>query len=181
MQTTGGTSLTDGDAAQTAGARRPRVVLLATTALGVVAADQVSKAVAVAELTGREPIEMLGGVLTLNLAYNSGAAFSLAQGFTVLFSLVAVAVAVVIVRVARQLVSAWWAAALGLLLGGAVGNLCDRLFRAPGPLRGHVVDFLQLPHWPIFNLADSAIVCAAALMVLLTLRGVALDGTRGHD
>jgi len=181
MQATGGTSLTESaDAADATARRRPRVALLAASAAGVIAVDQVSKAVAVAELTGREPIELLGGVLTLNLAYNSGAAFSLAQGFTVLFSLVAVAVAVVIVRVARQLVSAWWAVALGLLLGGALGNLCDRVFRQPGPLRGHVVDFLQLPHWPIFNVADSAIVCAATLMVLLTFRGVQLDGSRAR-
>jgi signal peptidase II len=68
--------------------------------------------------------------------------------------------------------------ALGLLLGGALGNLTDRIFRSPGPLRGHVVDFLELPHWPIFNLADSAIVLGAVLITLQSLRGVHLDGRR---
>jgi signal peptidase II len=96
----------------------------------------------------------------------------MAQGLTILFTLVALAVVVVILRLARRLQSSWWAAALGLVLGGALGNLLDRLLRSPGPGRGHVVDFLELPRWPVFNLADSAIVVAALLMVVLTARGV---------
>ena len=94
------------------------------------------------------------------------------------FALVAVGVIVVIMRFAGRLRSSAWAVTLGLLLGGALGNLVDRLFRAPGPLRGYVVDWIQLPHWPVFNLADSAIVCGGALAVLLTLLGVELDGAR---
>jgi len=101
-----------------------------------------------------------------------------AQGLTIAFTVVAVAVVVVILRLAPRLRSTPWAVALGLVLGGAVGNLTDRIFRAPGPGRGHVVDFLELPHWPVFNLADSAIVTAACLMVLLSARGSSYDGTR---
>jgi signal peptidase II len=84
----------------------------------------------------------------------------------------------VIVRTARLLQSRAWATALGLLLGGALGNLSDRLFRAPGPLRGHVVDWIALPHWPVFNIADSAIVTGGLLAVLLAFRGVEMDGSR---
>ncbi len=112
----------------------------------------------VRELSDREPVTLLGGLLTLRLVRNPGAAFGFAEGLTIAFTVVAVAVVVVILRLSRRLRSTPWAVALGLVLGGAVGNLVDRIFRAPGPGRGHVVDFLELPHWPVFNLADSAIV-----------------------
>jgi signal peptidase II len=141
----------------------------------VVVLDQVSKAVAVDQLTDRRPVELLGGLLTLHLVRNPGAAFSLATGFTVLFTAFAAVVVVVIVRIAGRLRRRVWAVALAMLLGGAVGNLIDRIFREPGALRGHVVDFLELPHWPVFNLADTSIVCAGALLVLLTFRGVPYD------
>jgi signal peptidase II len=144
----------------------------------VLAADLVTKWLAVRELGDREPVELPGGLLTLRLVRNAGAAFGVAQGLTIAFTLVAAAVVVVILRLSRRLRSLPWALALGLVLGGAVGNLVDRVFRAPGPGRGHVVDFLELPHWPVFNLADSAIVCAGALMVLLSARGTSYDGTR---
>ena len=108
---------------------------------------------------------------------NPGAAFGIAQGLTVAFTVVAAVVVVVILRLSRRLRSTAWAVALGLVLGGAVGNLVDRVFRAPAPGRGHVVDFLELPHWPVFNLADSAIVAAAVLMVLLSARGLSYDGS----
>jgi signal peptidase II len=134
----------------------------------------------VRELSDREPVTLLGGLLTLRLVRNPGAAFGFAQGLTIAFTVVAVAVVVVILRLSRRLRSTPWAVALGLVLGGAVGNLVDRIFRAPGPGRGHVVDFLELPHWPVFNLADSAIVTAAVLMVLLSARGLSYDGTRTH-
>ena len=103
----------------------------------------------------------------------------MASGLTIIFPVVALAVVVVIARFSRRLASRAWAVALGLLLGGALGNLADRLFRPPGVGRGHVVDFLALPHWPVFNLADSAIVSAAVLIVALTVSGRSLDG-RGH-
>jgi signal peptidase II len=138
----------------------------------------VSKVVVVAKLSDRGPVTVISHVLTLTLTRNAGAAFSIGGGATVLFSAVAVAVVAVIARTARSLVSKGWAVALGLLLGGALGNLADRLFRSPGPFRGHVIDWLQLPHWPVFNLADSAIVVGGLLAVLLALRGIELDGSR---
>jgi signal peptidase II len=113
---------------------------------------------------------------------NPGAAFSLATGYTWVLTIVAIAVVVVIARVARRLRSPGWAIALGLVLGGALGNLGDRLFRAPGPLQGHVVDMVSVfapdgRAWPVFNVADSAIVCGGILLVLLALTGRELDGT----
>jgi len=143
--------------------------------VAVLALDLVSKLLAVRELSDREPVVLLGGALTLRLVRNPGAAFGMAQGLTVVLTAVAVVVVVVILRMARRLSSGWWALALGLVLGGALGNLADRLFRSPGPGRGHVVDFLELPRWPVFNVADSAIVVAGLLMVLLSLRGVSHD------
>ena len=140
--------------------------------MGVLALDLATKLVAVRELSDREPVVLLGGALTLRLVRNPGAAFGMAQGLTVVLTAVALVVVVLILRMARRLSSSLWAAALGLVLGGATGNLADRLFRAPAPGRGHVVDFLELPRWPVFNLADSAIVVAGVLMVFLSARGV---------
>ena len=162
---------------------RSRVLLLGGIAALVLAADILTKRVAVARLEGREPVELLGGAVYLVLVRNPGAAFSLATGYTWVLSLVAVAVVVVIARIARRLRSTGWAVALGLVLGGALGNLTDRIFRAPGPLRGHVVDIVSLlapdGHvWPVFNLADSSIVCGGVLLVLLALTGRELDGSR---
>ena len=179
VQAARGASLSDpadppGSRARSAG----RVPLLLAVAAGVLALDVVTKLVAVEQLTDREPISLLGGLLTLRLVRNPGAAFGMAQGLTIVFTCVAVAVVVVILRLARRLESGWWAVALGLVLGGALGNLVDRLLRSPGPGRGHVVDFLELPRWPVFNLADSAIVVAAVLMVGLTARGVPLGAER---
>jgi signal peptidase II len=153
--------------------------LFAALAAVVYALDLATKTLAVAQLEGREPVSLLGGLLTLRLTRNPGAAFSLGTGYTVALTVVAIGVVVVVVRLSSRLRSAGWAVALGLLLGGACGNLTDRLVRAPGPMRGHVVDFLELPHWPVFNVADSAIVAAAALVVLQSLRGVRLDGSHG--
>jgi signal peptidase II len=132
----------------------------------------------VSKLADRAPVTLIPHVLRLTLTRNAGAAFSVGGGATVLFTLVAVVVVVVILRTARSLASTGWAIALGLLLGGALGNLCDRLFRAPSAFRGHVVDWIEVPHWPVFNLADSAIVVGGLLAVLLALRGIELDGSR---
>jgi signal peptidase II len=138
--------------------------------------DQITKYLAIHHLDPTSPRQVVDGVLRLDLARNAGAAFSTGRGYTIVLSLVALGVIAVILRVARSLRSRTWAVALGLILGGALGNVTDRLFREPGPLRGHVVDFLQLPHWPIFNVADVAISSAAFLFVLLSVRGVRLDG-----
>jgi signal peptidase II len=151
---------------------------LLAVAVGIFVADLVTKTIVVATLSHRPPLRLLDGLLTLRVLRNSGAAFSIGTSMTVVFTLIAVAVVASILRTARRLRSTPWAITLGLLLGGAAGNLGDRLFRSPGPLRGHVVDWIELPHWPVFNLADSAIVCGGILAVLLAARSVRLDGTR---
>jgi signal peptidase II len=177
------------DPAQSATAvadRRPRTRLLLALAAGVLLADLISKLVVVATIEPGEDIRLLGGALYLTQLRNVGAAFSFAEGATVLFSLVAVVVAVVIVRTARRMYSTAWAVTLGLVLGGALGNLIDRIFRDPGFLRGGVVDFLSVfgpdgSVWPVFNVADSAIVCGGVLGALLALRGIEFDGSRHKD
>jgi signal peptidase II len=144
----------------------------------VLAADVISKSIVVARMADHQPIRLLGGLLTITLTRNGGAAFSIGTSMTIVFTAIAVGVIVYILRTARNLRSIGWAVALGLLLGGATGNLLDRIFRAPGAFQGHVVDWIELPHWPVFNLADSSIVCAGVLVVLLALFGIRLDGTR---
>jgi signal peptidase II len=163
--------------------RRPRTRLLLALAAGVLLLDLTTKLIVVATIEPGEDIRVLGGLLYLTDLRNVGAAFSFAEGATVLFSMIAVVVAVVIVRSARRMFSTGWAVALGLVLGGALGNLIDRIFRDPGFLRGGVVDFLSVfaPDgrvWPVFNVADSAIVCGGVLGAFLALRGIEFDGTR---
>ncbi|SFT77917.1 signal peptidase II [Geodermatophilus amargosae] len=176
----------DGAAAAAAPVRRARTRLLALLAVTVFLADLGSKLLVVATVDRGENIRLLGGLLHLTHARNTGAAFSFAEGFTVVFTLIAAVVVVVIVRTARRLFSTGWAVALGLVLGGAVGNLVDRVFRDPGFLRGGVVDFVSVfaPNgevYPIFNVADSAIVCGGLLGAVLALRGIEFDGSRARD
>src|ERR1700734_2164226 len=155
---------------------RTLAVMLGVAAV-VVTADAVAKAVALRELPGRPPVRLLGGLLTLRLTVNPGAAFGVGTSYTAVIALIACGVVVYVVRMAARLRSLSWAIGLGLLLGGAAGNLGDRLFRSPGPLRGSVVDWLNLPHFPwTFNLADTAITFAALLIGVLTLCGVRIDG-----
>ena len=158
--------------------RPRRVGLLLAVAAFVLVADIVSKAIVVARMPDHPPIRLLGGLLTITYTRNGGAAFSIGTSMTIVFTAIALGVIVYILRAARNLRSIGWAITLGLLLGGATGNLIDRIFRAPGAFQGHVIDWIELPHWPVFNLADSAIVCAGVLVVLLALRGIRLDGTR---
>jgi signal peptidase II len=162
-------------------ARSRRIPVLAAVAAFVLAADITTKALVVAHLRPDQPVHLLGNVLEFWLTRNPGAAFSVGTGETVVFTVIAFGVIVYIARTARKLYSAGWAIALGLLLGGAMGNLGDRIFRAPGLFRGYVVDWIGVVprYYPIFNLADSAIVCGGILMVILALRGYHLDGTRG--
>jgi signal peptidase II len=163
------------------GPRPRRVRLLFLVAVAVFVADLISKTIVVATLSHRPPVRLLGGLLRLTELRNPGAAFSIGASsavMTVVFSLIAVGVIIAILRTSRRLRSAPWAITLGLLLGGAVGNLGDRIFRSPGPFRGYVVDWIQLPHWPVFNVADSCIVCGGVLAVLLAARGVPLEGAR---
>ena len=175
MQAARGASLTS-DPGPTKNLSRTRLLLGVAACFWAV--DLISKEIAEHKLLGRDPIEVLGPLLRLNLTRNPGAAFSTGSGLTPLISLVAVAALLVVLYLALRVRSTVWAWALGLLLAGIAGNLTDRLFREPGPLRGHVVDFLELPNWPIFNVADVCINVAAALIVIQSLRGIRLDGRR---
>jgi signal peptidase II len=160
-----------------------RLKLLLAVAAVVLAADVITKVIAVHLLVPNEPVPIIGDSISWTLVRNSGAAFSMATSYTWVLTLIAAAVVGGIIWMGRRLVSPWWALGLGLVLGGALGNLMDRLFRAPGPLRGHVVDFLSIGWWPVFNVADSAVVCGAVLLVGLSLRGYDFDtvGRRQDD
>jgi signal peptidase II len=169
------------DAAAAAPHRRGLVVLLVAVMLVVLAVDQLSKAWALRSLDGTRD-EILGEWLGLQLVHNPGAALGIGNGMTWVLTLVAIGVVVVVVRVARRLGSTLWALSLGLLLGGALGNLMDRLFREPGLARGRVIDFIAYADWFVGNVADIAIVVAAGLIVIAGARGERVDGTREtHD
>ncbi|RZS82901.1 signal peptidase II [Motilibacter rhizosphaerae] len=180
MQAARGAALSEAvpEGAEQQAAGRAPVALLAGAAALVYVVDQVTKALAQSRLDEGDPVHVVGSLLELRLVHNPGAAWGIAGGATIIFSIIAVVVAVVVVRTAPRLRSAVWGLALGLLLGGAVGNLTDRVFREPGVLRGRVVDFIAFPHFPVFNVADSGITCAAVLIGLQTLRGIAPDGVR---
>jgi signal peptidase II len=154
-------------------------VLSFVVAAVALAVDLVTKALAVHRLPGRPPVHLVGDLVELTLTRNPGAAFSTGTSLTPVITVVALVAAVVVVVVIWRNRSLGWAWALGLLLAGILGNLVDRLFREPAPFRGHVVDFIALPHWPVFNVADAWINIAAVLIVLLAILGVRLDGTRG--
>ncbi|MEU0137701.1 signal peptidase II [Streptomyces sp. NPDC006296] len=167
----------------TAAGGRGRKKILALLVVAVLAylLDLVSKMIVVAKLEHEEPIEVFGDWLKFDAIRNAGAAFGIGEAFTVIFTAIAAVVIVVIVRLARKLYSLPWAIALGLLLGGALGNLTDRIFRAPGVFKGAVVDFIAPAHFAVFNLADSAIVCGGILIVILSFRGLDPDGTVHKD
>jgi signal peptidase II len=155
-------------------------VTLAFAAVCVWALDQAMKALVVAHLPYGQSVDVIGSILQLHYVRNPGAAFSFGVNMTWVFSIVAAAVVVAIVVTARRIKSAWWAVMFGMLLGGALGNLTDRVFRAPGFGEGHVVDFIYTP-WmmpAIYNVADSFICISMAIFILLTLIGVNLDGSR---
>ncbi len=170
----------DDEAAKAPKGSRKIVALFAVAAVAY-ALDLISKMLVVAKLEHHEPIEIIGDWLRFEAIRNAGAAFGMGQAFTILFTFIAAAVIVVIVRLARKLYSLPWAIALGLLLGGALGNLTDRLFRAPGVFEGHVVDFIAPKNFAVFNLADSAIVCGGILIVILSFKGLDPDGTVHKD
>ena len=162
------------------GAHRSVLAVLASTAVGIVLIDQVTKAWAVAYLqprieSGEGPIYLIDPLLRLTYVENTGAAWGIGAGYTWIFTIVAVVVGVVIVRFARTITSRAWALALGGLLGGLLGNLIDRLTRPPGPGLGSVVDFIGLPNFPVFNVADMAITCSAVAMIILAWRGIPLS------
>ena len=134
--------------------------------------DLATKIWALSALDPRNPVKLIGNFLQLTLLRNSGAAFSFAQSATAIFTIFAVVVIAVIAYFAPKITSKGWSIVLGLALGGILGNLTDRIFRSPGFFTGHVIDWIQLPHWPVFNLADSAIVVAAAIAVILSIRNI---------
>lgn len=159
-----------------------KVVLLSVIAATVVILDLISKIIVVATVQPNQPVRILGGLVYFSLIRNSGAAFSMATGLTWLLALVAIAVVVVIIRMAPRLRSTPWAVSLGLVLGGALGNLIDRIFRSPGFLQGHVVDFVSVfgpnaEYFPVFNVADSAITIGGISLVITALLGIDFDGT----
>lgn len=147
------------------------------TALVVVVVDQLTKWWAVSSLRGHEPISILGGLLGLRFLRNPGAALGTGAGYTIVLSLIAVAVIVILVSQVRRLRDRWWALGLGLFLGGAVGNLLDRIFREPAVLRGHVVDFIDYGNFFVGNVADLALTIAAVVILVRSAQGVRIDGT----
>lgn len=175
MQGTRGASLSD-DADTTVKPGRRRIGVLAVVAGVIITLDQITKIIALDRLGDGRVVPIIDGILQLRLVRNPGAAFGLAGDFTVVLALIVIGVIVVILRMSRRLTSLPWAVALGGMLGGAIGNLIDRLFREPGPLRGRVIDFIELPNFPVFNIADSAVVGGAVLVALLSLRGITHDG-----
>ncbi|MEV4244363.1 signal peptidase II [Streptosporangium canum] len=189
LQAAGGAPLTgdtvDGVVPATPSGVR-RVAVLATIVPIVYFLDLITKTVVLRTLEGREPFVVIPGLLQFRVIFNSGAAFSIGTGMTIVFTFVAAGVVIAILRTARHLRSLPWAVTLGLMLGGALGNLTDRLLRwpsgfgRPSPFQGHVVDFIETfpGHFPVWNVADSAIVCGGILAVLLAWRGYQIDGTR---
>ncbi|WP_441215410.1 signal peptidase II [Phytohabitans sp. LJ34] len=188
MQTVGGAALSAeteeavGERPAPPARRRAVWILLATAAVSVLV-DQSTKQLALSYLEDSEPVRLLGGAVYLSLTRNSGAAFSLGSDYTFVFPLITCGVIAWIVWMALRLRSVPWGVALGLVLGGALGNAADRVFRAPSPFQGHVVDMVSLfdPHgqvWPIFNAADSSLVCGVVLAIALEFTGRQRDGTR---
>ena len=152
--------------------------MFAAVAVLLYIGDQLSKRAAVEHLTGRDDVHVVGDLLQLHLTRNPGAAFSLGTSFTVALTCLAITATIVVLIVSRKLADRIWAVGLGAILAGITGNLTDRMLRDPEPFRGHVIDFLQLPNWPIFNVADVSINVGAGLILLQVFRGIRLDGTR---
>lgn len=184
MQAARGTSLSPSDQATPpvdTRQRRRKLLLFAAVAAAGYAADLGTKELALAKLDWATPVQVFGEYFGFFLTSNSGAAFSLGTSYTLVLSLIAIFAAIATLWVARRLGSAAWAVGLGFLLAGILGNLTDRIFREPSVLRGHVIDFLRFPNFPIFNVADICINIAAALIIIQALRGVRVDGGRDQD
>lgn len=184
-QTARGASLTevepsgDKNTARTGntGVRPRRFLLLLLVALAAVGVDFLTKEWALASFSEGESVEVIGSLLQFTLVFNTGAAFSMGTDFTWLFTCIASVVVVAIGYIGLRVRSVWWGVTLGLMMGGAAGNLIDRFFRDPAPFHGAVVDFIRLPNWPVFNIADSCVVVGAVLVVVLTFKGLNLDAT----
>ena len=180
MQAARGASLTgdEDDTSRPEGSRARFVLIFAAVALTAYAVDVVSKIVAVAQLSDRPDVELVGELFVLHLVRNPGAAFSTGTEYTEILSVLAIVAVGVVLWLARKVGSVGWAVALGFLFAGVAGNLTDRILREPGPLRGHVIDMFMLPNWPVFNVADMCINVAAALILVQVYRGIRIDGTR---
>ena len=183
MQAAGGTAITVQKETTTPSPVRLRLLAVGIAVVGIVL-DQVTKTIAIDRLDPNQPIPVIDGLLILQLIRNPGAAFSMGEEFTVALTCVALAALVVVAGwLLPKVRHLGWAVATGCLLAGIVGNLIDRLFREPGPFRGHVIDFLQVPHFAIFNVADIFITVAAAMVIWLsmitqvTMAGVSLKQT----
>ena len=173
----GSTPASEGAEPAAAAPRRRRIGVLLSVAVLAYLLDLCSKLLVVAKLEDHNPIRIIGSWVMLQATRNPGAAFGMGAAMTIVFTIIATSVVVVICRIARKLYSLPWAIALGLLLGGAFGNLTDRIFRAPSVFRGAVVDFISVKHFAVFNLADSAIVCGGILVVILSFLGTNPDGS----
>jgi signal peptidase II len=184
MQAARGASLNssaEADPGADKGTRAPRYRLVfASVFLAAYAADVLTKVWAVDALETRT-IDVLGEWFQLHLVRNPGAAFSTATSLTPALSTLAIVAACVVLYVSRRLGSTPWSWSLGLLMAGITGNLTDRIFRDPGPMRGHVIDLFMVPNWPVFNVADICINAGAGLALLTTFRGIAVDGSRVTD
>ncbi|WP_017600230.1 signal peptidase II [Nocardiopsis lucentensis] len=165
----------------TAEARPRRYLLLLLVALAAVLADLATKQWVLSTFSEGESVDVIGGLLQFTLVYNTGAAFSLGTDHTWMFTGIAIVVVAAIAYLGLRVRNVWWGITLGLMMGGAAGNLLDRLFRDPAPFHGAVVDFIRVPYWPVFNIADSCVVVGACLVVLLTFKGINLDGSLAVD
>jgi signal peptidase II len=158
------------------------LIALALVAVVAYSLDQFTKLLIVSALAENQQVSAIGELLQFHFVRNSGAAFSIASGSTWIFSIAASAVTIFIIGFARRIRSVGWAVLFGMLLGGTTGNLTDRLFREPGFGVGRVIDFIQVQGFPaIFNIADSFIVASMGLFILLTIRGIGLDGRRASE
>lgn len=151
---------------------RPRVVWVVAALAAIVAIDQLTKAWAVSALE-RGPKHLIGDTVVFELSRNSGSAFSRFQGYTPVLAVLAMVIAFFVARAVRHATDRWMLVGLVLVLGGALGNLGDRLARSPGFLRGHVVDFVAVGWWPVFNFADSCVTVGAIVLIVRTLFGPA--------
>ncbi|MFL1376899.1 MULTISPECIES: signal peptidase II [unclassified Nocardiopsis] len=167
--------------ARTPGAHPRRYLLLVLVALAAIGADLLTKEWVLATFREGERLDVIGEIVQFTLVYNTGAAFSMGTDHTWVFSTIAIIVVCTIAYLGLRVRSAWWAVTLGLMMGGAAGNLVDRIFRGAEPLHGAVVDFIKVMSFPVFNIADSCVVVGACLVVLLTFKGVELDGSIASD
>ncbi|CAL9401838.1 Lipoprotein signal peptidase [Nocardiopsis dassonvillei] len=161
----------------TPGARPRRYLLLVLVALAAIGVDLLTKEAVLAAFREGERLDVIGEIVQFTLVYNTGAAFSMGTDHTWVFTTIASIVVLVIAYIGLRVRSVWWAVTLGLMMGGAAGNLVDRIFREPEPFHGAVVDFIKVMDFPVFNVADSCVVVGACLVVALTFKGLELDGS----